>query len=524
VHYSFIGKIDLLPGVTERLFDKHGRQFDLFRDNFVASPAPRLALERFQHLQPQLGYLVALLRDALESGRPGVNVLIYGPPGTGKTELTRTLAATIGTALYEVALARDEGRRINGAQRLAAYVLSQRILAAQRNRIVLFDELEDIDDTISDEDEDFVVVRSRPRGSKGWFNQLLETNAAPAIWVSNRVRHIDPAHLRRFDFHLRIGVPPVGVRRQILEEHTQALGVSSRWAERVVQHESIGPALIERTARVASAVLRHEPQAKPEAVMDSLLGSSLKVMGLDQLPRAGDSTQLQYDPALACTTVDVPGLVASLRNSPHARMCFYGVPGTGKSALAVHLAEALGRPVILKRCSDLLGTYVGESERFVAAAFEAAREQEAVLIMDEVDSFLISRQSAQRHHEVTLVNEFLQQMEAFDRGIFVATTNLMDRLDEATLRRFDLKVCFEYLRPAQAVELMRRACTALGVHESGCEELVRGLHKLAPGDFALVMRQARFRPVRDAADIHRRLVDEVVRKGGGRPIGFSAAA
>jgi SpoVK/Ycf46/Vps4 family AAA+-type ATPase len=257
--------------------------------------------------------------------------------------------------------------------------------------------------------------------------------------------------------------------------------------------------------------------------MDGLLASSLKVLGKDARTPACSPTPLEFDPTLLCTEVDLTGLVESLRASPGARMCFHGVPGTGKSALALHIAKALGRPALLKRGSDLLSMYVGESERQVAAAFESAREQQAVLIIDEADSFLYSRREAHRSWEITMVNEFLQQMEAFDDGIFIVTTNLMDRLDEATLRRFDLKVAFDYLRHAQAAELMRRACTALGVYELGCEREVAGLHKLTPGDFAVVLRQARFRPVRDAGDVRQRLVAEAKRKSGGIPIGFAAS-
>lgn len=518
-HYLFPHKIDLLPGLAKRVFEHHDQPMALLQDHFAPSPAPRLTLASFGYLQPQLGYVVALLRDALKSGRRGVNVLVYGSPGAGKTALVRAVAAQVGASLHEIAAFSPKGKRLDSEMRLNAYALSQQVAVQQSNALVLFDDFEEAK-SLWDYDDD-APVRSGARESTGLRRQLLSTNAVPGIWTTDRTRNFDAADLRQFEFHLQVRPPPAAVRAQLFMEHTQALNVCGRWARGAGQHADVGPALIERTARAAQAVLRQEPQARGEEVMESLLASSLKAMGTAPHFKAGGLAGIEYDPALVCTDVDVPALVNSLRAWPHARMCFHGVPGTGKSALATHIAEALGRPVILKRCSDLLGTYVGESERFVANAFEAARREDAVLIMDEADSFLSSRQHAQRQFELTLVNEFLQQMEAFDRGIFVATTNLMSRLDDATLRRFDLKVAFEYLRPAQAAEMMRRACTALGVYEPGCGQLVHGLVKLAPGDFHLVMRQARFRPVRGAADIRQRLVEEVDRKGGGRPIGFN---
>lgn len=50
--------------------------------------------------------------------------------------------------------------------------------------------------------------------------------------------------------------------------------------------------------------------------------------------------------------------------------------------------------------------------------------------------------------EVTQVNELLVQMETFP-GIFVCATNLVDALDQASLRRFALKVEFLPLRTEQ---------------------------------------------------------------------------
>jgi SpoVK/Ycf46/Vps4 family AAA+-type ATPase len=120
----------------------------------------------------------------------------------------------------------------------------------------------------------------------------------------------------------------------------------------------------------------------------------------------------------------------------------------------------------------------------------------------------------------------LTQMEAFD-GIFVATTNLIDRLDEASLRRFDAKICFDYLRTAQVAALLRQACDKLQIDAVGCDEAAAGLHKLTPGDFATVMRQARFGPVPDLPELCRRLAGEVAHKrggGSGRPLGFRLAA
>lgn len=88
---------------------------------------------------------------------------------------------------------------------------------------------------------------------------------------------------------------------------------------------------------------------------------------------------------------------------------------------------------------------IGVAEKNMAKMFQDAANEGAVLLLDEADTFLQDRKGAQRSWEISAVNEMLTQMESFE-GIFIASTNLMSSLDEAALRRFDLKMRFDYLK------------------------------------------------------------------------------
>jgi SpoVK/Ycf46/Vps4 family AAA+-type ATPase len=103
---------------------------------------------------------------------------------------------------------------------------------------------------------------------------------------------------------------------------------------------------------------------------------------------------------------------------------------------------------------------------------------------------LQDRRGAQRTYEVTEVNEMLQQMERFD-GVFVCTTNLFDRIDQAALRRFSFKIRFKPLTHEQRERMF--VTEALGGEVQALEEPVRmrlrKLEQLCPGDFAAVKRQ-----------------------------------
>lgn len=119
----------------------------------------------------------------------------------------------------------------------------------------------------------------------------------------------------------------------------------------------------------------------------------------------------------------------------------------------------------------------------------------------------------------------LTQMESFE-GLFIATTNLIDTLDAASLRRFDLKAKFGYLRPEQGLKLFRRWSEKLGIDvtDTAASRIAR-MDTLAPGDLAAVARQSQFRPVTSSEDFAERLTVgcrmKDVNRGQTTTIGFA---
>ena len=188
---------------------------------------------------------------------------------------------------------------------------------------------------------------------------------------------------------------------------------------------------------------------------------------------------------------DIPRIVQALQARGHGTLCFYGAPGTGKTALAEHIAETLGTTLMVRQASDLMSKFVGETEQNMAAMFADAHSEDAVLLLDEADSFLQDRRGAQRAYEVTEVNEMLQGMERF-AGIFICTTNLLERIDQAALRRFTFKIRFNSLTAAQREAMF--VAEVCGGNATALTEPLRArlrlLEHLCLGDFAAVQRQA----------------------------------
>jgi SpoVK/Ycf46/Vps4 family AAA+-type ATPase len=192
-----------------------------------------------------------------------------------------------------------------------------------------------------------------------------------------------------------------------------------------------------------------------------------------------------------------------------ARLCLYGPPGSGKSGFAYHLARQLDIPLIVKKGSDILGRYLGESEQNLANAFNEAQSKSGLLLIDEVDSLLSDRSGAQRNWEVSLVNELLTQIDIF-KGILIVTTNFLSHLDSASMRRFDLKVKFDYLKPEQVLCLWKKYSDDMLLSVVDLDvETVQKMSTLTPGDFANIKRQSKFLPVVSSSDFLSRLQREV---------------
>jgi transitional endoplasmic reticulum ATPase len=453
------------------------------------APPPSMSLGDYPHLAAEIELAWRILAGALRERRPGVNVLIHGPTGTGKSELARALAAVLGVPLYVAGGADDEGNSPSADKRLTSLSLGNRLIGAARG-LLLFDELEDLFESNA-YNRVVGIGHDKSRMSKQWFNQLLESNPVPTVWISNDVGGVDPAFLRRFSFIVEVGPLTAGQRRRAWLKH---LGGGSELTEVDVEALSrryeLSPAHI--GGAVAAARLAG-PGRVDRATLEAVLKPAEKVLLGRKAPPA-DFDVRQYRPEAINTPVDLEALAQRLASwrpgeGPGVSLCLFGPPGTGKSAYVRYLAHRMERPLVLRRASDLLGCWLGETEKNLAAAFEEARQEDGVLLFDEADSFLRDRRTAVRSWEVTQTNEFLQQLEVFP-GLVACTTNLFRDLDQAALRRFTFKVPFQYLRAGQAAALFRAALAELGAGGEAGTELAR-LVNLTPGDFAAVVRRLR---------------------------------
>ncbi|WP_028604646.1 ATP-binding protein [Ottowia thiooxydans] len=458
----------------------------------------------FEFVGDDVQVLVNLLRKAMQTKAVGVNVLLYGPPGTGKTELAKVVAREAGLDLFEVEYADRDGNSLSGRDRYRSLQIAQVFLKGADAAALLFDEVEDVFPPISvdaaglmarAEQQAMSAAVSHSVNGKAWVNQILESNPVPTVWVTNRIEQIDPAFRRRFAYHLELKSPPPGAREQLIRKTLEGVALSDGFLTTLTERKGLTPAQIRTAVRFAD--LAHAGTEAGGEEFEALIERQLKNSdaALGRRPDTGKKgrrqvTTYDLDMLNVETRFEIPRIVEALKARGHGALCFYGAPGTGKTALGEYIAEHLGKPLMIKKASDLVSKYVGDTEQNMAAMFAEASQEKAVLLLDEADSFLLDRRGAQRSYEVTEVNEMLQQMERHD-GVFICTTNLLDRMDQAALRRFTFKIKFLPLTAVQREKMFVTEALA-GDAEKLTPEVSRRLAKLeqlAPGDFAAVKRQ-----------------------------------
>jgi SpoVK/Ycf46/Vps4 family AAA+-type ATPase len=486
---SITGWLEPLDGLGSALRGKGSDLDKVLSTYFYRAPEAQLSRHDYPHIEEDLTLLLPFLQNALDKHLKGVNLLLYGPPGTGKTELARLLAQEVDMELFEVSNEDQDGDAFDRGRRFRAFLLCQHLFSRRRDCLILFDEVEDV---FSQDVQSFFGLRRKTGKNKGWTNRLLENNPIPTLWVSNDVEQMDPAFLRRFSLVMEVPVPPRQLRQRILNTIVKDLPVGSDCLGRLAANDFLAPAHLEQAVKVVK-VARVKGQCQTENALQKIIASTHKAMGFPVQLASPSVVWQHYDPKFINADCNLVSLVQSLISHSGARICLYGPPGSGKTNFVYFLAQKLERTVTLKRASDILRPFVGQTEQNLAAMFSNIDRSKEILLLDEADSFLQDRTRANHSWEITQVNELLVQLENFE-GLFFCATNLLDILDNAVFRRFDLKVKFDYMRPDQVWELFKACLIAsrkpiLPEDELTWRTKLEAIRHLTPGDFSAAKRR-----------------------------------
>lgn len=125
---------------------------------------------------------------------------------------------------------------------------------------------------------------------------------------------------------------------------------------------------------------------------------------------------------------------------------FAGPPGTGKTMAATIVARELGLAAYRVDISKIMSKYIGETEKSLGEIFDCAERSNSVLFFDETDAIFGKRSEIKDSHDkyANVETSFLlQRLEMFD-GVVLMSTNLLQNIDEAFMRRISYIIHFPF--------------------------------------------------------------------------------
>lgn len=513
---QFSFKVELLDQLQDYILQPDISVEQLMNNYFTLVQSTDFEEEDFDHISKDLEILVPFLSSAYQKKMAGVNVAIYGDVGVGKNETVRLIAKLLEMPLYEVRFDNTEGEAISAQDRLSALRLCQTFIKHTSTGLVLLDEVEDL------LEKGYSIFQSDNK-SKGYLNRVLEQNPVPTFWLCNDTE-FDQAYKRRFSYSVHIPIPPFNVRRNMLLNAMKqnSISVHDKWIDQTAKNEKLTPALIKQVAAVAGCV-GNDCQNSPEQILNRLINNKFEFMGVsERVGKKKKSDNIPYRLEYVNADVDVNSFIRGIKEHDHANVLLKGASGCGKTKFVEYISERLEKPLLKKRASDILDKYVGETEKQIRRVFEEAEISDSILLLDEVDSFLRKRVLAHHSWEIAQINELLVAMAEFEGILFCCTNSEIEDLDDASIRRFDLKIEFNSLKPAQKWQLFQEVCEVQAEDQLILKQKVFNINGLTVGDFSTVARQSKIMGKKDAWTIYRSLARESELKADkiNRVIGF----
>lgn len=440
--------------------------------------------------QDDLEMAVRLLRHASE---PGVNLLLYGPPDLEKRDLLRDVIIGSGRTAWRIRRFEEAPR---GVLPSLAFVAFQLLAGRSDPAVLIVERPSEVLHTAPTWLRALFGVEISPEDIRPFDENLLATNPVPGVWLSSDVESLPEETVARFLFHAALKKAGRSELERTVRQRLSKLRLSRTAAAEILKLEGVSSAQLESAARVARLIGASSRMERDRLIVQAVRRSQ-RALARDLTERLRPPvTHYSLDYLNTAGRFTPKQILDSLRRRPRGSMLLYGPPGTGKTQFTEHVASELRLSLVSKSASALLSKWLGESEKNIAAAFEEAAAEEAILFFDEGDSFLRSRELAVRSWEVTQTNELLQHMERYD-GIVIVATNLFRNLDAAALRRFTFKIEFRELDADQRWKMFAaEAGLAESVEAADSETRERWetrlllMPLLTPGDFATVKRQS----------------------------------
>lgn len=160
---------------------------------------------------------------------------------------------------------------------------------------------------------------------------------------------------------------------------------------------------------------------------------------------------------------DIKGIINAVNhNIGINKFLFEGLPGSGKTEAAKHVARLLDRTLYYVDFDNLIDSKLGQTNKNISAVFAEINRipcpNKVVILFDEIDVIALDRVNSNDVREMgrvtsAILRELDRVTDLNKEIVMIATTNLYSNFDKALTRRFDAVINFNRYRKEDLIEV-----------------------------------------------------------------------
>ena len=160
---------------------------------------------------------------------------------------------------------------------------------------------------------------------------------------------------------------------------------------------------------------------------------------------------------------DIKGIINAVNHNVGInKFLFEGLPGSGKTEAAKHVARLLDRTLFCVDFDNLIDSKLGQTNKNITNVFNEINilpnSNRVVILFDEIDIIALDRINSNDVREMgrvtsTILRELDRLTDLNKEIVIIATTNLFSNFDKALLRRFDAIINFDRYSKGDLIEV-----------------------------------------------------------------------
>ena len=185
---------------------------------------------------------------------------------------------------------------------------------------------------------------------------------------------------------------------------------------------------------------------------------------------------------------DVKGIINAVNHNVGInKFLFEGLPGSGKTEAAKHVARLLDRTLFRVDFDNLIDSKLGQTNKNISLLFNEINmiphANKVVILFDEIDVIALDRINSNDVREMgrvtsTILRELDRLTDLNKEIVIIATTNLFSNFDKALIRRFDAVINFNRYSNEDLIEVAESYFSSFVKNFKGITKDIRLFRKI----------------------------------------------